>query len=107
MAVSAKAILTITYSVGNPVKTFESVGEVVNPGEEHSFIFRWDTNEASPGHYIAKASVQYDGKYTPEETAVFDVLPAIPNIILYAAIVVVSITILGVVILMMKRRRVL
>ena len=105
MAVSAKAILTITDSVGNPVKTFESVSEAVNPGEEHSFIFRWDTNEASPGQYIAKASVQYDGKYTPEKTAVFDVLlPAIPNIILHAAIAAISLTVLGLLILMIKKR---
>jgi len=107
MAVSAKAILTITDSVGNPVKTFESISETVNPGEEHLFTFQWDTNEASSGHYIAKANVQYDGKRTPEKTAVFDVLPETPNIILYAAIAAVSITVLGVVILTMKRRRAL
>jgi len=105
MPVSAKAILTITDSVDNPIKTFESVSEAVDPGEEQSFIFRWETNEVSPGHYIAKATVQYDGKYTPEKTAVFDVLlPKIPNIIIYAAIAAVSITVLGVVIMLLKRR---
>ena len=105
IAVSAKAILTITDSVGNPIKTFESVGEAVKPEEEHSFIFRWDTNEAPPGHYIAKASVQYDGKYTPEKTAVFDVLlPEIPNIILNAAIAAISLTVLGLVILRINKR---
>lgn len=103
MAVSAKAILAITDSVGNPVKMFESISETVDPGEEHSFIFQWDTSEVSPGHHIAKARVQYDGKHTPETTAVFDVLPKIP-MILYAAIIAVSITVLGLVILMMKRR---
>jgi hypothetical protein len=107
MAVSTKAILTITDSVSNPIKTFESISETVNPREEHLFTFQWDTNEASPGHYIAKATVQYDGKRTPEKTAVFDVLPETPNIIIYAAIAAVSITVLGVVILTMKRRRAL
>lgn len=105
LTVSAKATLTITDFVGNSIKTFESTDEAVNPGEEHSFIFRWDTNEVPPSHYIATASVQYDGKRTPEKTAVFDVLPSeISNIILYAAIAAVSIAVLGLVILMIKRR---
>jgi len=104
MPVSAKAILAIKDSVGNPVKTFESISEVANPGEEHSFIFRWDTSKASPGHYIAKATVQYDGKYTPEKTVVFDVLPETPNIIIYAVVAAVSIAVVCLVILMIKRR---